>query len=41
MPRLIERLEFDEAREELIIVLSPDAARVASACFTGTSGGDC
>ncbi|XVJ61104.1 MAG: hypothetical protein HEQ23_11775 [Tepidisphaera sp.] len=41
MPRLIERLEFDEAREELIIVLSPDAAGVASACFAGTSEGDC
>ncbi|MFN8730872.1 MAG: recombinase family protein [Planctomyces sp.] len=41
MPRLIERLEFDEAREELIIVLSPDASGVGSACFAGTSEGDC
>jgi hypothetical protein len=37
MPRLIERLELDEARQELVIVLSLDAAIIASACFAGTS----
>ena len=36
MPRLIDRLEVDEAREELVIFLSPDAAGIASACFAST-----
>jgi hypothetical protein len=31
MPTLIQRLELDEARQEMTIVLVPDASTVASA----------
>lgn len=39
MPRLIERLERDETSQQVIIILSPDAATFESAAIAGTSDG--